>query len=139
MKENFFEKYGIHKFYIFIGAVFLGKILLAGMFSSDYQDRMFIPFVQAFLEHLGGKNWNVYQYYWENQFIPSFPYPPVMLLVECIGGLLLRLFQPENIFIRNLAVKLPLFFFDAVTLHYLVKLLYKEGFYCNITVTALRM
>ena len=132
MKENFFEKYGIHKFYIFIGAVFLGKILLAGMFSSDYQDRMFIPFVQAFLEHLGGKNWNVYQYYWENQFIPSFPYPPVMLLVECIGGLLLRLFQPENIFIRNLAVKLPLFFFDAVTLHYLVKLFPMERRYAGV-------
>ena len=57
------------------------KLLLMGLFSSDYQDQMFIPFVDLFLH---GEN--PYQVYYDNGLLPSFPYPPVMLLVECIGG-----------------------------------------------------
>ena len=43
-----------------------------GFFSSDYQDLMFIPFVKCFLTGQG----NPYQFYYDNDLLSSFPYPP---------------------------------------------------------------
>lgn len=119
-------------FSIFMIGIFGIKVLLAGLFSSDYPDRMFLPFVSAFLENWGGKDWNVYQYYWENQLLASFPYPPIMLGVECFSGGLLHLIQPENIFIRNLLAKVPLFLFDGLILFTLVKQFPKERWYIGV-------
>lgn len=34
---------------LIIGAIVVFKLVLAGLFSSDYQDKMFIPFVKMFL------------------------------------------------------------------------------------------
>ena len=76
MEKNY-QKY--LKTAILVGVLF--KLLLMGLFSSDYQDQMFIPFVNLFLH---GEN--PYQVYYDNGLLPSFPYPPVMLFVECIGG-----------------------------------------------------
>lgn len=132
MEKRIFCKYKIHKFYVFIFFILLLKILLAALFSSDYQNRMFIPFVQAFLKNIGSGNYNVYQYYWENNLISSFPYPPFMLFAECVSGVLLKLFRPEHVFISNLLAKLPLFFFDWMTLHFLVKLFPLERRYAGI-------
>ena len=56
MEKNY-QKY--LKAAIIVGVVF--KLLLMGLFSSDYQDLMFIPFVGCFL---GGKN--PYQFYYDN-------------------------------------------------------------------------
>ena len=58
---------------VIVAAAVLFKLLLMGLFSSDYQDLMFIPFVQCFLD---GEN--PYQYYYDNHLLSSFPYPPVM-------------------------------------------------------------
>ncbi len=93
----------------------LFKLLLMGLFSSDYQDLMFIPFVQCFLE---GEN--PYQYYYDHHLLSSFPYPPVMLFVESIGGMLAALFGTGSLFIRNLVFKLPMLVMDLVGLYYLM-------------------
>lgn len=83
---------------ILVGVLF--KLLLMGLFSSDYQDQMFIPFVKCFL---GGEN--PYQVYYDNALLPSFPYPPVMLLIECIGGVFVTFFGGMLLFLRNLFFK----------------------------------
>ncbi len=95
----------------------LFKLLLMGLFSSDYQDMMFIPFVQCFL---GGEN--PYQYYYDNGLLPSFPYPPVMLFIESIGGILLKFGGELPVFLHNFLFKLPLLFADLLGLYYLMRI-----------------
>lgn len=103
--------------YIIIGSVIIVKIMLMGFFSSDYQDKMFIPFVDAFLN---GNN--PYEYYYQNGLVSHFPYFPFMLLIESIGGILLRIVSPKTVFFRNILFKLPLLIFDLLGYHYIRKL-----------------
>lgn len=100
---------------IFVGVLF--KLLLMGLFSSDYQNRMFIPFVKCFLE---GKN--PYQVYYDQALLPSFPYPPVMLLMECVGGVLVTFFGGMPLFFRNLIFKLPILLADLLGLYFLLQI-----------------
>lgn len=106
----------LNKFMI-IGTIVIVKVIVMGLFSSDYQDRMFIPFVDSFLS---GNN--PYDYYYKNQLLASFPYFPLMLLVELLGGIMLKIFSPENIFIRNVLFKLPLLIFDVLGFYFIRKL-----------------
>lgn len=94
------------------------KIIAAGLFSSDYQNLMFMPFIRSFVS--GEAGGNPYQYYFANNLLSSFPYPPLMLLIESIGGLLSS--GVGNLFLRNLLFKLPLLFFDILLLYFLVNL-----------------
>lgn len=100
---------------IIVGVLF--KLLLMGFFSSDYQDMMFIPFVQCFL---GGKN--PYQFYYDNALLPSFPYPPVMLFLECIGGIFITFFSGLPVFFRNLIFKLPILLMDLCGLYFMLRI-----------------
>lgn len=109
MEKNY-QKY--LKAAILVGVLF--KLLLMGLFSSDYQDQMFIPFVDLFLN---GEN--PYQIYYDNGLLPSFPYPPVMLLVECIGGVFVTFFGGMPVFFQNLVFKLPILLADLLGLYYL--------------------
>lgn len=109
MEKNY-QKY--LKTAILVGVLF--KLLLMGLFSSDYQDQMFIPFVDLFLN---GEN--PYQVYYDNGLLPSFPYPPVMLLVECIGGVFVTFFGGMPVFFQNLVFKLPILLADLLGLYYL--------------------
>ena len=102
---------------VIVAAAVLFKLLLMGLFSSDYQDLMFIPFVQCFLD---GEN--PYQYYYDNHLLSSFPYPPVMLFIECVGGILVRAGAALPIFARNLLFKLPLLLMDLLGLYYLMRI-----------------
>lgn len=112
MEKNY-QKY--LKTAILVGVLF--KLLLMGLFSSDYQDQMFIPFVNLFLH---GEN--PYQVYYDNGLLPSFPYPPVMLLVECIGGIFVTFFGGMPLFLRNLIFKLPILLADLLGLYYLFRI-----------------
>ncbi len=96
----------------------LFKLLLMGFFSSDYQNAMFIPFVKCFLTGQG----NPYQYYYDNNLLSSFPYPPVMLFIECIGGVFLTFLPNLPIFLQNLLFKLPILAMDLLGLFYLMKI-----------------
>lgn len=71
---------------------------------------MFIPFVNVFL-HQGV---NPYEYYYQNELLSSFPYPPLMLLIESVGSALLTLLQPASVFFKNFLFKLPLLVFDVL-------------------------
>ena len=95
----------------------LCKLCLMGLFSSDYQNLMFIPFVKCFLS---GEN--PYQFYYDHQLLSSFPYPPVMLFMECVGGIFITLFADMPIFVQNLVFKVPILLMDLLGLYYLMRI-----------------
>ncbi|NLG05178.1 MAG: uridine kinase [Clostridia bacterium] len=110
------------KFWIFIIGLTIVKCIIAGFFSSDYQDIMFIPFVESFVKN----HENPYQYYYNNHLLSSFPYPTIMLLIESIGWILKHLFAGNSVFLSNLLFKLPLCFFDLLCMFMLIKLYPKQ-------------
>lgn len=87
-------------------AVLAAKVVLGGLFSSDFQIEMFAPFTRTFLNGI-----NPYIYFYENNLPQSFPYLPLMLLIESIGAFM-SVFWGTVLFLQNLLFKLPLFFFD---------------------------
>lgn len=102
------------KMLLFLMVVFLLKILLMFCFSSDYQDAMFYPFVNQFLNGLGGEHWNTYEFYYQNGMMSSFPYPPLMLLIEAIPVGIIRVFNLQNPFILCFIFKIPILLFDCL-------------------------
>ena len=67
---------------VFLVVVIGFKLVLMGMFSSDYQEKMFLPFVSCFVTD----HQNPYQYFFQNTSVNPFPYPPLMLLIESAFG-----------------------------------------------------
>lgn len=112
----------IQKFYIWIAVITIIKLVLMGLFSSDYENQMFIPFIHTFFNNLGTSDWNPYNYYYLNNLRPSFPYPPIMLLVESMGGIISYVFPNIPTFFINLTFKIPSLVFDFFGLYFLVKL-----------------
>lgn len=110
-------KHSIQKYYIFVAAFVVLKIVLMGLFSSDYQTALFMRFVNGFLGEIRRGNWvNPYEFFKAESNL--FPYPPVMLAVESVGGLLCGL-AGGSIFWKNVLFKLPNLFFDCLEMHYL--------------------
>lgn len=112
-----FEKNYYRYLKIAVAGTVVFKLLLMGLFSSDYQDLMFIPFVKCFLNGA-----NPYQFYYDNELLPSFPYPPVMLFVECIGGVWVNTMEGIPVFVQNLLFKLPILLADLLGLYYLLRI-----------------
>ncbi len=117
MKEQAFVKRKISKFYFFILLLFLLKVVLMGVFSSEYQDRLFMPFIRDFL----AGNGNPYQIAYERGNSNAFPYPPAMLFVESFGGLLIKFLSVKSVFLINFLFKLPSCIADFVGLIVLIK------------------
>ncbi len=105
-----------NKIIIFLSIV-LVKLVIMGIFSSDYQNDMFIPFVKTFIQ-----GHNPYEYYYQNNLLDSFPYFPLMLLIESIGGIPVVLFSVGSIFFRNILFKLPLLIFDILCFYFISKM-----------------
>ncbi|MBQ9239329.1 MAG: hypothetical protein IJ191_08485, partial [Treponema sp.] len=103
-----------YKFILAFGFILVVKFVLAGLFSSDYQDTLFIPFVQEWIKN--GRN--PYEHFIQTQM---FPYPPLMLFIESIGGFFIHFFG-KNIFLTNAFFKLPIFAFDILCFVFLSKL-----------------
>lgn len=105
---------------VFISFIVLIKVCLMGLFSSDYQNLLFMRFVNGFIDQLlAGNLINPYQHFVSETSL--FPYPPGMLFVECVGGLLSRM-AGDNLFLTNLLFKIPIFAFDVLALYFLCKL-----------------
>lgn len=111
-----------------IGVIIIVKMIIMGLFSSDYQELMFIPFVRTFLS-----GHNPYEFYYQNGLLGAFPYFPYMLWIESIGGLLLQMFSPSSIWGENFLFKVPLLLFDiagfAVLRRMKVRFKYATVFY----------
>ena len=96
-----------NKFVLCFSAVLAIKFILSLLFSSDYQDKLFMPFVQGWLKNGG----NPYDFYADTQM---FPYPPLMLFIESIGG--------NNKILATAMFKSQLFIFDVLCFFFLAKL-----------------
>ncbi len=116
MKIRKINRIGFSKFHFFIACLIILKITLMLVFSSEYQDRLFLPFVSDFVEN--GKN--VYQSFFERGELDSFPYLPVMLYTQSIGAVAIKLFGVQNSYLLRFLFKLPSLIMDLVGLAALI-------------------
>lgn len=93
------------------------KILLLLLFSSAYQDSLFLPFIDHFLSNPG----NPWQYFHTIQ-IDMFPYPPLMLYIMALFYLPAHLLATKSIIVQNLFFKLPTLGADIAILVLLMKM-----------------
>lgn len=127
MRTN--DKNRIHsKYYLFIITILMAKVILMGFFSSDYQNKLFIPFVKDFVL-TGG---NVYQRFYERGILGAFPYPSMMLLVESVGMFIIKVLGIKNVFLINFCFKLPSFLLDLIGLKILVRFFPEKRRYIGV-------
>lgn len=123
MKNQIKELYKKNKKLVwFLIGVFILKIILSGLFSSDYQDLMFKPFINNFLEGVSKGNFNPYQSWYLKKTGYSFPYQFIMVIIESFGMLLIKLFNIKSVFLSNLLFKIPLLIFDVIGMIFLFKI-----------------
>lgn len=101
---------------IFVFVLFL-KIALMALFSSDYQNRLFIPFIQHFLADLD----NPWQYFYKMQ-VDKFPYPPLMLYIVSLFYLPCHILSVDSAILQNIFFKLPTLLSDILITYTLVKM-----------------
>lgn len=90
------------------------KIILAFLFSSQYNTELFLPFLSS----MSFENWNPWQTSFQEGNLDSFPYHGLMLILLIPFTLL-----GKFIGLENFLIKLPLIFADISILFILTKLL----------------
>lgn len=119
----------IKEFKIFIIIIVILKIVVMGFFSSDYQNNLFMKFIYGFINEINnGKIINPYSIFKDE--ITLFPYPPVMFIIELMGGFLS--IGVDNIFIKNMLFKIPSLVFDLLGLYFLMKMFPNRRKYIGI-------
>lgn len=120
-ESGFFSKiFDYTKTYVsFLVVVFLlVKFIASALFSSDFQDALFLPFVRHFVSTFT----NPYDEFVGRGVLDAFPYPPLMLYLLALPTFLidrLALNQPLTV---NLLFKLPQLAADAAILWLLWKM-----------------
>ncbi len=109
----------IKKFEIFIIVVLILKIMAMGLFSSDYQNNLFMKFIYGFINETRNRGFSNPYSIFKNE-VNLFPYPPTMFLIELIGGVIS--IGVKNIFIKNILFKIPSLIFDLLGLYFFVKM-----------------
>ncbi|MBX9668611.1 MAG: hypothetical protein K2X93_13380 [Candidatus Obscuribacterales bacterium] len=81
------------------------------VFSSDYENQLFLPFVHYYLDHFG----NPWDHFYRNGTHggDDFPYQPAMLYVVALFCAPLQSLGWENIAARNFLFKLPTLIMDC--------------------------
>ena len=119
----------IKKFEIFIITVLILKVIVMGFFSSDYQNNLFMKFIYGFIGEIKkGQFKNPYSIF-KNE-VNLFPYPPIMFLIEFVGGILS--IGVKNIFIKNILFKIPSLIFDLLGLYFLVQMFPNKRKYIGV-------
>ena len=113
--------------FVFAAIIFIAKIVLTGLFSSDYQNKMFEPFISDWFDGLKSGCFNPYQYYYDNGLTVNFPYPPAMLYIMSIGMLFCRIFPGAPLFVHNILFKIPLLLADFAEYIILLKIVKSPG------------
>ena len=113
-KKNIFH----NKFLLITIFTVLLKIVLAGFFSSDYQEKIFIPFVDYFINNFE----NPWQYFYQENREVAFPYPPLMLYILFPFKFIINSLDIYNIFLKNLIFKIPSLLLDITIFACLLKL-----------------
>jgi len=98
--------------FLFSIALFI-KIILLALFSSNYQNQLFMQFVKHFLANFD----NPWNYFYAAKSAAEFPYHPFMLYLLSIFYLPIYLFNIQSVIIQNFLFKMPLLLADlAITL-----------------------
>ena len=114
----------INKFIVIFAVIFIVKIILAGLFSSEYQDSLFIPFINQFLSG----NLNPWEYVWQNNLKLEFPYHPIMLYIHSIGLFIINLLHIKSAFLTNIIFKIPMILADLGIFYLLLKIFKDKPF-----------
>jgi len=93
------------------------KIILLVLFSSDYQNKLFIPFIEHFISNLD----NPWQYFYDKQ-VDKFPYPPLMLYILSFFYMPYHLIFSGNTIFQNLFFKLPTIIADILITYVFIKM-----------------
>lgn len=102
--------------------IFVIKILLLLFFSSNYQNQLFIPFVEHFLSNLD----NPWQYFFDKQ-VDKFPYPPLMLYILSLFYLPYCFFgSADNVILQNFFFKLPIVLADMLIVYVFLRMFPKK-------------
>lgn len=101
---------------IFIVIIFI-KLFFLLFFSSDYQNKLFVPFIEHFLANLD----NPWQYFY-SLAADKFPYPPLMLYIVSLFYLLCYLLFANITILQNLFFKLPILASDILIAYTLFKI-----------------
>ncbi len=105
-----------------ITAIFILKIILMGLFSSDYQQKMFEPFITDWLKGLPQGEYDPYQAHFNVGEDYNFPYPVGMLIIMSIGAFINMQFPSAPMFLHNVIFKFPLLVFDLLGYIFLKKM-----------------
>jgi len=98
--------------------ILLIKVFLLCFFSSDYQDTLFIPFVNHFLHNFD----NPYNHFYILDKLNMFPYPPLMLYIKSLFYLPYFAIPFESILLQNFFFKLSTLLADILILSVLIRL-----------------
>ncbi|OGH96042.1 MAG: hypothetical protein A2X42_07495 [Candidatus Margulisbacteria bacterium GWF2_38_17] len=94
------------------------KLLLTILFSSGYQNQLFLPFVTHYLSFHD----NPWQYFYTFNRAVEFPYHPVMLYLLSFFYLPVHLLNLDSVIWQNFFFKLPLLLSDVLITYLLIKL-----------------
>ena len=103
---------------LLLSIVFI-KVLLLALFSSEYKEAFFLPFIEIFLKTLS----NPWTYVLDNSLNIEFPYHSLMLYIYSIFYLPAYLMNIDNYYLSNLFFKIPTLVSDLLILYFLNKLL----------------
>jgi len=94
------------------------KIILAGLFTSEYKELLFVPFVEQFL----GSFSNPWQaYFVSGARLDAFPYHPLMLYSLVLSYGPVYWLSIKSFFLLNLFFKIPLLAADLLIFFLLLK------------------
>jgi hypothetical protein len=103
------------KFRYWFLAILCLKIALLILFSSDYVQKLFIPFIEHFLSNFD----NPWQYFYKNPTGAEFPYSPLMLYV--LSFFYLPCWASGLTCLQHVVLKLPTLFSDLLIFWLLFK------------------
>ncbi|MBI5417183.1 uridine kinase [Candidatus Poribacteria bacterium] len=94
------------------------KIYLLLFFSSDYQNKLFIPFLNHYLSNFN----NPWEYFYNNPTGAEFPYHPIMLYILSVFYFPIHFFNANSIILQNFFLKLPQLLSDFLILFLILKI-----------------
>ncbi len=105
--------------YLLIATITI-KILLMILFSSDYENKLFVPFVHHYLQNIGSNPWDYF--YAHSTARDQFPYQPLMLYILSFFSAPLMVLGWDNPLIRNFFFKLPTLLADLSVGYFLLRM-----------------
>ena len=96
------------------------KVVVMTLFSSGFENELFLPFVQHYLDYFDNP-WNFFDFHSERK--DEFPYQPLMLYIASFFCWPLKLLGAwDNVLLRNFLFKLPTLIADCAIAWFLFRM-----------------